>query len=96
MERALHQYVQEPASDVPFDLKTVPLATTLLPGDSARGGMEAGAGAGAGGSAGKPTPVAASRQDVYAGKKLIIYEGSLIEGSPPPPLLFYRATGVRC
>ncbi|XP_065829385.1 coatomer subunit gamma-2-like [Oscarella lobularis] len=88
LERALHQYVQEPASDVPFDLKTVPLATTLLPGDSARGGMEAGAGAGAGGSAGKPTPVAASRQDVYAEQLGSVVEfghlGPLFKSSPKP------------
>eukprot|EP00118_Oscarella_pearsei_P025200 m.307724 g.307724 ORF g.307724 m.307724 type:complete len:877 (+) comp42710_c0_seq1:41-2671(+) len=58
LERALHHYVQEP-SDVPFDLKTVPLATSL-PSDTMRGGAEAA------GPAGKPAPLAASRQDVYA------------------------------
>lgn len=77
------QYVQEP-SDVPFDIKTVPLATTAAH-DVSRVSGDVGT---AGAAGGKPGAVAASRQDVYAEQLSAIPEfaslGPLFKSSVKP------------
>ena len=83
LERALLQYTQEP-SDVPFDIKTVPLAIATG-SEVSRGSTSDAPSAGPGA---KPGVVAASRQDVYAEQLAAISEfahlGPLFKSSTKP------------
>jgi coatomer protein complex subunit gamma len=83
LERALLQYVQEP-SEVPFDIKTVPLVTTAA-GEVSRTATDAAPSAAPGA---KPGAVAASRQDVYAEQLSTVPElahlGPLFKSSVKP------------
>ncbi|XP_031562648.1 coatomer subunit gamma-2-like [Actinia tenebrosa] len=86
LERALHAYVKDTNHSIPFDLKTVPLATTSMQEQVIKAGkpvIETPA------ASTKPTaPVAAARQDVYATQLAAIPEfaklGPLFRSSPKP------------
>ncbi|XP_014776562.1 coatomer subunit gamma-2 [Octopus bimaculoides] len=95
LERALHHYSQSDPSDVPFDMKTVPLETqpiveqrtVMEPGETVRD---------------KPEKVASTRQDVYAEQLSNIPEfsnlGPLFKSSTKPVELTEEETEyvVRC
>ncbi|KFP24788.1 Coatomer subunit gamma-2, partial [Colius striatus] len=79
MEKALHQYTLEP-SDKPFDMKTVPLATTPVFEQKAEVALVTN----------KPEKVAPSRQDIFQEQLAAIPEfkslGPLFKSSEPVQL----------
>ncbi|XP_071985331.1 coatomer subunit gamma-1 isoform X1 [Engystomops pustulosus] len=93
LERALHQYTLEP-TDKPFDLKSVPLATTPLTEQRAENVPTA--------AVRQPEKVVSSRQDIFQEQLAAVPEfkslGALFKSSPEPVALTESETEyvVRC
>ncbi|KAG8539940.1 hypothetical protein GDO81_020094, partial [Engystomops pustulosus] len=93
LERALHQYTLEP-TDKPFDLKSVPLATTPLTEQRAENVPAA--------AVRQPEKVVSSRQDIFQEQLAAVPEfkslGALFKSSPEPVALTESETEyvVRC